>query len=152
MSQLENNWYQVEEEGDEIKIESWVLLEILERLITYLGVSDLGFLILGFRIWAFRFGAFCIKKKKINVIYGFCRLCFLQPHPYQGVWIGVWVGMWVGCIMSYLKSCYIANATELHGSEHYGKMLVLAEDFEIVPILRYEFVLIMAVYFVLLNF
>jgi hypothetical protein len=150
LSQLENNWYQVEEEGGEIKIESWVLLEILERLIRYLGVSDLGFLISGLQIWAFRFGAFCIKK--INVIYGFCRLCLLQPHPHQGVWVGVWVGMWVGCIMSHLKLCYIANATELHGLEHYGKMLVLAEDFEIVPILRYEFVLIMAVYFVLLNF
>ena len=146
MSQLENNWYQVEEEGGEIKIESWVLLEILERLIRYLGVSDLGFLISGFRIWAFRFRAFCIKK--INVIYGSCRLCLLQPHPHQGVWVGVWVG----CIMSHLKLCYIANATELHGSVHYGKMLVLAEDFEIVPILSYEFLLIMAVYFVLLNF
>jgi hypothetical protein len=41
------------------------------------------------------------------VIYEFCRLCLLQPHPHQGMWVGVWVG----CIMSHPKLCYFANAT-----------------------------------------
>ena len=73
-----------------------------------------------------------------------CRVCLLQPYPYQG--------MRIWCIMSHPKLCYFANATKLHGSEHHGKMLVLVEDFGIVSILRYEFVLIVEVYFVFINF
>jgi hypothetical protein len=78
------------------------------------------------------------------VICEFCKLCLLQPHPHQG--------MWVGCIMSHKKLCYFANVTKLHSSKHHGKMLVLAEDFGIVPIMRYEFVLIMAIHFVFIKF
>ena len=50
------------------------------------------------------------------------------------------------------ETVLFCQCNKLHSSEHHGKMLVLVEDFGIVPILRYEFVLIMAIHFVFIKF